>query len=406
MKRKEPAPKRALSLLLALLLLLSGSALAAEPESVTVTGTYGQTEARTILKMVNQYRASSEDAWYWNSDNTTKTYCKSLKPLVYDYALEKIAMQRAAELSVRYGHVRPNGETCYSLFPDGQYTARAENIAQKYDTAANVMGLDPAFSYTQSDYTDYGWMETNEPYERQGHRRNILSDKLTAIGVAHMEVNGVHYWVQEFGAPASGAAATSPNNSLTSVRVELSGSGAAEPDQRPELLLPDVFGTVNRKRQVLKQPIPSGYRLTLKSSNPKKVSVNNKGRIVVAANFVGVVTVTASGTMNGVKAKPAKFKVTIRPESPPLYYVQAAKNRKVTAKWRQNKAVNGYQVQFSRDWDFKAIVAQKRYTSNKKLSFTTKALKKGQYYARVRSYKKIGKTNVWSLWRNRSFTVK
>ena len=73
---------------------------ATTPVSISVQ--YGQTEARTILNMINEMRASSTDAWYWNPDNTTKTYCTDLQPLQYDYDLEKTAMQRAAEIAIVY----------------------------------------------------------------------------------------------------------------------------------------------------------------------------------------------------------------------------------------------------------------------------------------------------------------
>ena len=58
--------------------------------------TYGQTEARSMLDMVNEFRTGS-DAWAWNEDNTTKTTYSGLNELVYDYDLEAIAMQRAPD---------------------------------------------------------------------------------------------------------------------------------------------------------------------------------------------------------------------------------------------------------------------------------------------------------------------
>ncbi len=57
--------------------------------------TYGQTEARKMIDMINGFRTGS-DAWYWNQDNATKTTCANLGKLTYDYALEQAAMLRAA----------------------------------------------------------------------------------------------------------------------------------------------------------------------------------------------------------------------------------------------------------------------------------------------------------------------
>ena len=100
---------------------------------------YGQTEGRSILNMINELRTGS-DAWYWNEDNSTKTYCSNLKELSYDYELEKLAMQRAAEIVVAYSHTRPNGERCFSIYGENglEYGYVGENIAYGYMTAEAV----------------------------------------------------------------------------------------------------------------------------------------------------------------------------------------------------------------------------------------------------------------------------
>ena len=58
------------------------------PVEVYVEVTYGQTEARSMLDMVNDFR-TGPDAWYWNKGNEIKTILSNLEPLVYDYDLEK-----------------------------------------------------------------------------------------------------------------------------------------------------------------------------------------------------------------------------------------------------------------------------------------------------------------------------
>lgn len=74
------------------LIILPQKAKAAEKAAdiipVNISVKYGQTEARTILDMINEARTNSEHAWYWNMDDTTKTYCTDLKELEYDYDLE------------------------------------------------------------------------------------------------------------------------------------------------------------------------------------------------------------------------------------------------------------------------------------------------------------------------------
>ena len=152
---------------------------------VKIKVTYGQTEARTILNMINEMRTSSTDAWYWKQDDTTKTYCTNLQPLQYDYDLEKTAMQRAAEIAIIYSHTRPNNKDTFSAFYENSvyYTYAGENIAAGYGTADSV---------------NDGWREDNELYAGQGHRRNMLNSKFNCVGIGHVYYNGFHYWVENF----------------------------------------------------------------------------------------------------------------------------------------------------------------------------------------------------------------
>ena len=179
-------------------------------QSYTFTITYGQTEARSMLDMVNSFRTGS-DAWYWNEDNATKTYCKGLPKLTYDYQLEKVAMIRAAEVAVAYGHTRPNLTDCFTAYTEQGYShfGAGENIAAGQRTAEIV-------------YTD--WREDNEDYDGQGHRRNMLDADFNRIGIAHVMLGGVHYWVQEFAVSNSSITTTAANDSSTSVEVQIDES--------------------------------------------------------------------------------------------------------------------------------------------------------------------------------------
>ena len=173
---------------------------------VEVSGQFRQTEMRTQLEMINAFRADP-DAWYWNEDNEPKTYPNAddqtkLKPLAYDYDLEKIAMQRAVELAVNLAHIRPDGSWYYSL---NQYARSGENIAAGYRTAESVF---------------IAWCEDDDPYEWQGHRRSMLSDWFNVVGLGAFEHNGITYWVQEFGYADFDTAATPANDEQVVWTVE------------------------------------------------------------------------------------------------------------------------------------------------------------------------------------------
>ena len=124
------------------LIILPQKANADEVEAVPVSISvkYGQTEARTILDMINEARTNSEHAWYWNKDDTTKTFCTDLKELEYDYDLERVAMKRAAEIALSYDHERPMGGYAWDTYKQENISYRyaGENIAAGQTTASQV----------------------------------------------------------------------------------------------------------------------------------------------------------------------------------------------------------------------------------------------------------------------------
>lgn len=157
---------------------------------VNLEASYGQTEARNMLDMLNKWRTGS-DAWEYAPDGSIIRYNTSaentLQPLVYDYALEQIAMQRAAEIALNFSHTRPNGTSCNTVIYE-EFAANGENIAigSAGSQNDNVAG------------TFESWQETNEDYSGQGHRRNMLDSRYESFGIGYAVVNGVHCWVQEF----------------------------------------------------------------------------------------------------------------------------------------------------------------------------------------------------------------
>ena len=158
---------------------------AAEIIPVNISVKYGQTEGRKIFDMINEMRTDNFDAWCWNEDNETKTRYDNLNELAYDYDLERIATKRAAELALLFDHGRPNGESFFSIYEEEGITYRAagENIAMGYRTAEAV---------------NAAWREDGEPYNGQGHRRNMLNPKFNCVGIGHVYLDGCHYWVEEF----------------------------------------------------------------------------------------------------------------------------------------------------------------------------------------------------------------
>ena len=175
--------------------------------TVEVPVTYGQTEARKMLAMINEFRTGNE-AWILNSDNQTKTTLKNLNNLEYDYKLEEFAMQRAAEIALNFSHTRPNGELCFTVINDRK-GAMAENIAVGPKTATGAFNE---------------WKEENENYDGQGHRRNMLSSYFQGIGIGHVTYMGYDFWVQEFSGTAKELTMVKASDGAFDIPVDISHS--------------------------------------------------------------------------------------------------------------------------------------------------------------------------------------
>ena len=142
------------------------------------------TQAYTEL---NRFR-TTPGVWLWKTDNKTKRVFNSgsstkLQPLKRSAQLEAAAKVRAKELMQVYAHTRPDGTKCFTAFP--RLMAMGENISKDRGLTAVVV--------------TNRWKEENEPYNGQGHRRNMLSENFNAVGIACWCENGVTCWVQCFG---------------------------------------------------------------------------------------------------------------------------------------------------------------------------------------------------------------
>ena len=128
--------------------------------TIRVQGTCDYDRAYQVLELVNKERKKQGQA-----------------PLEMDKDLLEAAMLRAAECSVSFSHVRPNGKDCFSAC-EKMY---GENIAYGYNTMS------------EADEVMKAWMNSS------GHRQNILGSGYTSIGIGCFYMGGSYYWTQCFG---------------------------------------------------------------------------------------------------------------------------------------------------------------------------------------------------------------
>lgn len=377
--------------LLALSLCVTCSAAFAADGKITVgvNAKYGQTEARAMLSMINKFR-TGPDAWVWNEDNRTKTTYHDLETLTYDYGLEKAAMQRAVEIALEFSHDRPNDEDCFSIYEDyglAMY-AGGENIAAGQRNAAAV-------------FKD--WQETNDDYHGQGHRRNMLSEDFTAIGIGHAVCNGRHFWVQEFGSPTSSVPATVADNSTKVVQVEISQSriisSAADANAREVALVRGKTASLPKLDTRIRMidtwggavPVVVPYTWTMTDSQYASIS---NGTLI--GNKEGKTTLTTSVTLDKEKTVTVPVQVVDAPKKAALAKIKSTKAKTLKLTWKRDKKATGYQAAVATDKKFKKNKKTAFIKKNKTVSKTfTKLKRQKTYYAKVRAYKQVGKTKVY-----------
>jgi uncharacterized protein YkwD len=265
--------------------------------------TYGQTESRNMLDSVNSFRTGSE-AWAWDSSNSKKVYYKNLSKLEYDYGLEQVAMQRAAEIAVYYDHTRPDGRSCFTA-----YTAiggAGENIAAGYRSAQAVFE---------------GWREDDDDYSGQGHRRNMLGSDYKYIGIAHVQLDGVDYWVQEFNTVATSLNKTAACDAVKTVGIQIDKDNITsktvtvnptsielEPDETASL--PTVYEKIALSRSWPGSGhYVSGIAPTWSGYDSKIISVDKKNKTIKALTEGNT---TLKATADG-QSSTAKVKVEDQP---------------------------------------------------------------------------------------------
>ena len=243
-----------------------------------------------MLSMINEFRTGS-DAWAWNESGEKDVYA-GLNPLTYDYKLEQVAMQRAAEIAVSFSHTRLDGSSkAWDSFSG--WTNVGENIAAGNTTASSAF---------------VSWQETNESYARQGHRRNMLNREFTAVGIGHVVCNGVHFWVQVFCAPVLDSAQTAAVDSARDVELTVANSIisqkglSASPTSitlhpGESVALPSATASIGTQDTWPKKQVPvkaSGVSWSTANSGVASVS---GGKVV--ANKVGNTTLTANAQLGG-----------------------------------------------------------------------------------------------------------
>ncbi len=375
--------------------------------NVSVSVKYEQTMARSILPMINEFR-TGKDAWYMAENNKDKVVCSNLSKLKYDYDLEKVAMQRAAELALTVNHVRPDGTDWqyayddFKLYDNYQLTDEEQNEA--VDGKFSIInGENVAAGNNTAETVHKAWREDGKDYIYQGHRRNMLNSKFKYVGIACVRVNDVLYWVEEFSNVSTNLTKTAAVDTTKNVTVKvsdsmiksctlsaakssmslISGKTASLPKVTAQLTLRDYWNPFVSSIKVT----PS---VTYKSSNSGIAAVSGSK---VTAKTPGKTSVTARAFGKSVSIA---FTATLNPTS--IKSLSAVANGfKIT--WNKVSETTGYQIQYATRSDFgNAATVYGGATNTLSKTITGRAAGK-KYYVRVRTYRTLANgSRIWGAW--------
>ena len=151
-------------------------------ETIKITNNY--MDVSKAYSLLNTFRTTKSNQWYWNKSNTAKITTYGLKALTRDADLEKVAKLRAKEqwtMCYEKGqmtHTRPNGQEAATAYP-AKFSYFGENLAFGYVTCSDAINA---------------WAETTQKYANQGHRRNMLLNTFTKVGIACYTKDGKTCW--------------------------------------------------------------------------------------------------------------------------------------------------------------------------------------------------------------------
>ena len=158
------------------------------------------------------------------------------------------------------------------------------------------------------------------------------------------------------------------------------------------------------KRFSLNTKLATGNgKLTYASSAKNIAAVSANGQITIKNSGQAIITIKAAGTTNYNTATTSVV-ITVKPGKAKVASVKSPSRKRLTVKWNRIAAIDGYQLQYSTNKNFKKGSATKTSTITKARTTTRKysGLKsRKKYYVRIRAYKTISGKRVYGAWSSR-----
>ena len=355
MEKKPLSLRRVLSLILAVVLLITALAIpvSAAPKKPTaknnnskiaVTGVADYKVAFEVLNLVNAERK------------------KLGRPaLVMDKTIMEAAMQRAAECAINYNHMRPDGskaDTVVTL----KYVF-AENIAAGFGSAKEVMAAWMASPGHKSNIIDSHYYETKKTFH-----------SFSSTGIGAFKVGDTYYWCQLFHGGDKQANPTTKKAVTKTFTVDVQSKNLKLSINQKKLTLNVGKSTslkvTNKNKGFYDTEAPlASSGLNFSSSNTNVATVSS-GKVTGKGDGSAKITVTCK---NGRTL----FTVPVTVKNETVDATIATTSKGVTISWGKVSDATSYKVYKSLykngKWQ-KATLA----TTTKSLSYSDNKLKSGE----------------------------
>ena len=142
---------------------------------IRVEGQLEETDRDAILERINAIRKEACEEGVGNPVNGEPMTEADYVPLQWSYALEEIAVLRAAESTILQDHVRPDGRECFTAAPEGvSYTM--ETLAWGFESAADAVE---------------GWYSEKSSYVEAdggaaGHYMALINPENRSVGIVQL----------------------------------------------------------------------------------------------------------------------------------------------------------------------------------------------------------------------------
>lgn len=150
--------------------------------------------------------------------------------------------------------------------------------------------------------------------------------------------------------------------------------------------------TYGQKPYTLKTKGTGTLSYTIKDR--KVATISSSGRISVKGPGKTVLTITVAANGNYTKVV-KNITITVKPRTMAKLKLSTS-SKKIKVSWKKDSKVNGYEIWYATNSKFSK---KRKVITLKKSSYTSKTLKttkRTTYYVKVRSYKLVGKTKVYS----------